>query len=305
MINYTGRAIPYIFFRSKIAKKIKEIGIEAQLLSNMMMMTEFSKDIGVYYYPVSLMSAETGLSIQKTKKALHCLCAIGFCDYDYEAEYVWVKQMVNYVTHCYCADEKIKCHHTRCIVDAYESLPDLCFLEELYASSSAFLREAGARENSNRKYPVLNVKKGSKPRGRPKKVNADVEAWDVKVETWGEAEERVSKERISKISGKEKVMEVFEYWRHKMRGGNFAKLDNKRMKKIKDALADYSIDDIKDAIDGCSMDDFHMGKSPNSEKRFDELTLILRDSAHIEKFIALKREPEKYQKQEHKFEVVF
>jgi hypothetical protein len=41
-----------------------------------------------------------------------------------------------------------------------------------------------------------------------------------------------------------------------------------------------------DAISGCAMSDWHMGDNPRG-KKYDDIELILRDSAHIERFATM------------------
>ncbi|GGI86591.1 hypothetical protein [Legionella impletisoli] len=64
-----------------------------------------------------------------------------------------------------------------------------------------------------------------------------------------------------------------------------AKLDKKRQNIIKQALnLGYSTNELKQAIDGCANTPYNMGIN-NNNQIFDEISLILRDSAHIERFI--------------------
>jgi hypothetical protein len=64
-----------------------------------------------------------------------------------------------------------------------------------------------------------------------------------------------------------------------------AKLDKKRKMKISQALElGYSVDDLKMAIDGCSKTPYNMGKSESGQK-FNDISLILRDAEHIERFM--------------------
>ncbi len=69
-----------------------------------------------------------------------------------------------------------------------------------------------------------------------------------------------------------------------------AKLDTKRRRIIKKALENYSITDLKKAIDGCVKSDFHRGQN-KQHKCFDDIELILRDSSKIEQFIGYADNP--------------
>lgn len=79
------------------------------------------------------------------------------------------------------------------------------------------------------------------------------------------------------------VAAVFDHWKKKLNHPR-AVLDSKRKKCLEKALASYSIEQCLTAIDGCSVTPHNMGKNDCYEV-YDEITLILRDSAHIERFI--------------------
>jgi hypothetical protein len=85
-----------------------------------------------------------------------------------------------------------------------------------------------------------------------------------------------------KLSGD--VRRVFDHWRTTL-GHDRAVLDDKRRRKIEAAIKSHGVETALAAIDGCASSDWHMGRDPNSNgKRFDDLTLILRDAEKIEKF---------------------
>lgn len=85
----------------------------------------------------------------------------------------------------------------------------------------------------------------------------------------------------TKLAGK--IQEIFDYWK-KSHNHPKAKLDNKRTRIIKKAVGSFSMDDLKQAIDGCKKSKFHMGQNRQS-KVFDDIELILRDNKHIEYFL--------------------
>ncbi|WP_010598993.1 hypothetical protein [Rickettsiella massiliensis] len=77
--------------------------------------------------------------------------------------------------------------------------------------------------------------------------------------------------------------QLFKHWQQTMNHPK-AKLDKKRRKTINQALETYTVEDLKKAIDGCSKTAFNMGQNDNKQ-RYDDIELILRDSAHIDRFI--------------------
>ncbi len=90
------------------------------------------------------------------------------------------------------------------------------------------------------------------------------------------------------------VVEVFEHWRKEWGKTAAAKLDKKRTKKIEEALASYGLDAVKRAISGYRRSPHHMGEN-DTQTRYDDIELFLRDAAHIEKGISLADSPPKPQ----------
>jgi len=83
--------------------------------------------------------------------------------------------------------------------------------------------------------------------------------------------------------------EIFSYWQTKMRHPQ-AKLDAKREKSIKARLKDgYTVGEICEAIDGCLLSDYHMGKN-ESRTIYDDIELICRDGPKVDRFIKLARQ---------------
>jgi hypothetical protein len=85
------------------------------------------------------------------------------------------------------------------------------------------------------------------------------------------------------------ITQVFEFWVATFRSttkGPKPVLSDKRRSKIQRALNDYDLKTCFDAITGCAMSDWHMGDNPRG-KRYDDIELILRDSAHIERFATI------------------
>lgn len=88
---------------------------------------------------------------------------------------------------------------------------------------------------------------------------------------------------------KTNVAEVFDHWRVVMSSPR-SKMDAKRQKVIKGALKNYTVDDLKAAIDGCKASPFHMGDNERREK-YNSIELILRNAEKIEGFMAKAARP--------------
>ncbi len=103
-------------------------------------------------------------------------------------------------------------------------------------------------------------------------------------------EEKDRDRDVAQSARREQVAAVFDHWR-KVMGHLKAKLDDKREKLIEARMkAGYSADDLKAAIDGCSKTPFNMGHNEQGT-RYDGLELILRDGAHVDRFIATNSNP--------------
>lgn len=82
------------------------------------------------------------------------------------------------------------------------------------------------------------------------------------------------------------VVEVFDFWKLKLNHPQ-SKLDDKRKKAIGKALKiGYTAKDLKSAVQGCSMSDYHMGINDKRTK-YDSIDLIFRSADHIDKFIGI------------------
>jgi hypothetical protein len=87
----------------------------------------------------------------------------------------------------------------------------------------------------------------------------------------------------------DETTQVFEFWKLKLNHPQ-AKLDQKRKLAIQKALKSHGIDTTMLAIDGCSKTPWNVGENPNGTI-YDDLTLILRDAANIERFASHSKNP--------------
>lgn len=88
----------------------------------------------------------------------------------------------------------------------------------------------------------------------------------------------------SKIPLVEQARRVFGFWREHMKHPRAA-LDAKREKAITARLRDgYSVEDLVLAVKGCRLTPHNMGKNDRNTV-FDDIELICRDAAHVDRFI--------------------
>ena len=80
------------------------------------------------------------------------------------------------------------------------------------------------------------------------------------------------------------VNEIFNHWKAVMQKSDASRLTKERLAKVNARLKDgYTVDQIKMAIDGCSMTPHNMGQN-DIGKRYDDLELICRTGANLERF---------------------
>lgn len=92
-----------------------------------------------------------------------------------------------------------------------------------------------------------------------------------------------SQREDAKTISEEAKKEVFEYWKTK-HSKRVAVMDQKRAARIGWAIKNYGIKVCKDAIDGCFVSDWHMGKNPNG-KKYNDIHNIFVDAQHVEMFL--------------------
>jgi len=89
----------------------------------------------------------------------------------------------------------------------------------------------------------------------------------------------------TKTVAEEDIQTVFQFWVDRLEKTRSV-LDEKRRQCIGAAIHDYGLERVQNAIEGCTYSDFHMGRN-KANKRYDDITLILRDADHTERFLDL------------------
>lgn len=86
------------------------------------------------------------------------------------------------------------------------------------------------------------------------------------------------------------LVDIFEFWKSTMEKTGATKLDSKRKSKIEQRLKDgYTVEQIKQAIVNCSKTPHNMGHNDRGQK-YNDIELICRDAANLERFIESKPE---------------
>lgn len=81
------------------------------------------------------------------------------------------------------------------------------------------------------------------------------------------------------------INHLFAFWKNTMGKSGATKLDSKRKSKLSQRLKDgYTVDQIKQAIINCSKTPHNMGQNDRGQK-YNDIELICRDAANLERFI--------------------
>jgi len=101
-------------------------------------------------------------------------------------------------------------------------------------------------------------------------------------------EESLQKKVFKESQQGDGVIQIFEHWKTVMKKSH-SKLTPERKAKIQARLKDYPADFLMDAIDGCSMSDFHMGRQPGKPEQYTDIELIFRNGSKVEQFAEMKK----------------
>ena len=305
------------FWIDEVGRKIKKHGIECRLISIYLLTCPSSNMIGMYYLPLSTISNETGISLVKVNRVMSQLKAINFCDYDDYMEHVWVKDMARHQI----GELKDKDNRIKYCNKEYKNLPNLIFSEEFYEVYFKFLglfekkcnRTDPKNEKSSKNLNKVASSVSKKPKlsKSSKSLSHDKEQYEVIIDDPSDTpspleappkqkeEERAEdilvtyKENIKRKISPEKNLEknddaeeVFSHWKKVMKKRSDVSLDNQRSRVIVRAITKfgYSPKLLKDAIEGCSLSSFHMGKN-DQNVRYDQLSTIFKSPEQIDKFL--------------------
>lgn len=67
----------------------------ALVVRDYLLTTHHANMIGVYHCPLAYIAADTGFSVDVVEVAMGRLCDIGFCQYDDDTQFVWVRDMAS------------------------------------------------------------------------------------------------------------------------------------------------------------------------------------------------------------------
>jgi len=242
--------------------KVRALSDEAKLVFIYLITNPHTHASGIYYLPRMFISHETGLSATKVSNALDTLSKGHLALYDDTVEGIWVVNMLRYQGRGpkikAAAESQLATFHKSFLVAEF-----LSHYEDLDLSVP---------------YPL------DTPSSRARE-----EEYEEEEEEQKEDEEKatdLSRSAAPKHDGvAAKVAEVVAYYQgHHPR----ARPGQKERTKIRQRLAEgFTVDDLRDAIDGCHASPWHCGDNKDG-RTYQNLELIMRDATKAQQFIELK-----------------
>jgi len=209
------------FWIGETGRQLRAAGAEVQVVALYLLSSPHARMIGCYYQPLAFIAHETGLAPDAVRRAIEKATEIGFCDYDYETEFVWVYEMARFQI-----GEQLTANDKRCkgVQQQYLDLPDNRFLRpffERYAKTFHLSTSRDGGTSSNKLLPS-SIEAPSKPlRSQEQEQEHEQEKEKTKALS-GEApddEFEVAWKALPKRSGNNPKADALKAWKARLREG--------------------------------------------------------------------------------------
>lgn len=241
----------------------------AQLIALYLMTSPHAAMTGVYHCPLFYISHDTGIAMQGSKKALRRLIQAGFCEYEDPSETIFVVRMA-----AYQIAESLKPDDKRVVGLKREVDKMTCT-----RLKQRFLEVYG------RVFHLVAEGWIGSPNEGPSKPHA---SQDHDHDHDQEHDHDHDQEQTTSAEASD-VDIVFRHWQS-VHAHPRSALDDKRRTLITKQLKIYSADALCQAITGYLNSPYHMGKN-ESQTKYDDIELMLRDAKHIDAGIKFHVEP--------------
>lgn len=130
MASRTGprfETIPPAIWKQRDYREVAAYGPETQLVAWFLMTAPNGNMTGIFEATAYEIGKYTQLPPETVEDALHSLCEAGFCRYDFELEYVWVRNTTQRQFRQNPSEKQLKGIHNHCVRLMEEEAP---FVEE-------------------------------------------------------------------------------------------------------------------------------------------------------------------------------
>lgn len=256
------------FWIGKTGKLIRGLGgVEAQLVGLYLLTSPHANMIGLYHLPVAYIAADTGLSIEGATKALRSTIEGGFCDYDDDAEVVWVFEMARYQI-----GDRLKPTDKQCkgINTVYLEVPENRFLADFFKRYSTAFHLTQVRETNFTSTKSEMIK--SPIEAPPKELRCQEQDQD---------EQDQDEKTLAPFGAVTVRPENFIASWNRLSGPlpKVRELTDSRRRKIKTRIAqNLTLERFEEAINRCVVTPFLVGSTGRSDWRADFDWLIENDT---------------------------
>lgn len=119
-----------LFWTGKTGKYLRQGGPEATIVGMYLLTNQHANWLGFYYLPLAYIVNDTGIPLEGALKGLRRAIEGGFCEYDFDSEYIWIKKMALYQIE---PQLKPQDNRVKSITKHFLLLPDTELLRGFYA----------------------------------------------------------------------------------------------------------------------------------------------------------------------------
>lgn len=266
---------------------------EARLLALYLLTCRHRSLEGLYLLPPEYIAADLGWPVRKVNETLEHLEQEGFVAIDADAQVVLVRNALKY-------QPPKGAKQITGALSTLEQLPDTRLVGELVHVAETHAKPLA--DALSKRYPTPpdtpsiphrpGIRDRTPPADTPSNGNPELESPTSTSTSTSNSEENTTVEPTRLDQAKEtrgqRERQVFEAWITATDRTDRTVFDDKRRRLIRRALDKFPLADVVDAVRGWRHSPHHRGENA-SATRFNDLELLLRDSAHIEKFRDLER----------------
>jgi hypothetical protein len=275
------------FWYGDTGKQIRSLGpdgYEVRIVASYLLTAPTANMLGLYYLPLPMLAHESGVPLEGASKALRWLSEEGFAHYDAASEMVWV---VNMAAIQIGDDLDIKDKQVSGIRKQYAQLPNNPFLGAFFDKYAKAYHMEERREPVQKRSPLQAPLKALRSQETEQEQDQETEK---EQETEQEKEKPVPLADARSSGRPDRSADIAavneHYLTHHPRAAKTLGSGTDEYKKIRARLDQdgFTVEDLKQAIDGCHKSPHHCGENPSGAK-YQSLELIVRDRKHVLQFI--------------------
>lgn len=282
------------FWLGQTGRELRKLDPECTVVAMYLMTCPHANSLGLYYIPLPYIAHETGSTLEEASKALASLSEAGFCVYDHENEFVWVRSMARHQIGAL----KPRDNRVKAIRAEYGTLTSNSLLPLFFDEYADMLHLEHCRGEEEKVSPFeapskplrssLSLSLSQSLLCTPPTPSAGTEETEE-----DDPEIQGALSRIADIS----PSHLFEYYKTQVREANMSRgkfpeirpqrqLTSSAEKAIQARLAEgYTVEDLQKAIRGCLNTPWYRGLNSDGMPKVSLINIFKSDDK-VEEFIA-------------------